>query len=43
MSNSRLDMLANASTNANEDSPLCFNCDQCFHMNRGLNQHLRSC
>ena len=43
MSNTGSDRLVNTSTDANGDSHVCAKCDRCFCMNRGLNQHLRSC
>ena len=43
MSNTGCDKLANASTDENQDSRMCAECDQRFRTNRGLNQHLRSC
>ena len=42
MSNTGSYRLTNASVDANGDSHICVECDQHFHTNKGLNQHLRS-
>ena len=43
MSNTGFNRLVNTSTDANEDSRICADCNQRFHTNRSLNQHVRSC
>ena len=42
-SNTGFNRLVNTSTDANGDSHICADCNQRFHTNRSLNQHVRSC